>query len=239
MPRTDEKTDEMTSMTNAPAPRSARGRSPATPIFALAPVPSRAAQGLRAESHDVWLYLAGSTALRGFLKPLGATAYKIGTSSRRDVQDRILDLRRKRYAGLFGPVDDPNAPGHRLAKAHEWFMSPILPAHLGGADLPTGMRLDEGALQLALPSATSLTDFDEAVRAMLRSRALDAFLAGPDGRRRLQAVGLDPAHALVTEYDLIGRVRRSRAQELYLIRPMKEMPALVPALSQLVAGLAR
>lgn len=229
----------MTKTTITRAPRTAKGRSSAAPHFTLAPIPSQAAQGLRADSHDVWVYLAGSTALKLFMQQLGATAYKVGTSGRRDLNDRIRDLRRKRYAGAFCSAQEVDGPARELPHADEWFQVPILPSNLAGVAMPEGIRLEGNALRLTLPRSVSAVAFDEAVRALLRPRALDAFLASPDGRARLEAAGFDPDGRLMTTYDLIGAPRRSVASELYLVRPSREMPALVAALAELMARMAR
>jgi hypothetical protein len=205
--------------------------------FALPPIPSLAAQRLVSHTHDVWIYIAGSTVLKAFLQPLGITAFKIGSTACRDVDDRISDLRRKQYAGKLGVPGDFNSPATTLEKAHEWFLTPIQPEYMTNALLPPGIAIEKNTLRVTVPRSVSHARFDEALRSLLAERALDRYLESVEGRKRLIAAGCNPDQSLVTDYDLIGLSRRSKASEIYLIRVRRELPELIKAISALIAGL--
>ena len=65
---------------------------------------------------------------------------------------------------------------------------------------------------------------------MLYARNLNAYLATDDGKKRLVEAGLAPTTRLFTDYDLLGRTRRSLACELFCVRPTREVATLLRAL---------
>jgi hypothetical protein len=212
-------------MTTLP-PASATGA-----LFPLTPPPPLAAQGLAEGSHTVAIYLLGGTALRDYLRPIGLTAWKVGVTGCREVERRAADCRRKKYASVLKRPGDPTDPGRELADGHEWFVVPMQPDWLGRQAQPEGLALRDGVLRLTMPTSVTVTMVDQALRAMLRPRALHAYLDSPEGQKRLSEAGYDPKARLHTRYTLMTPTPRlSFARELYLIRPQRELPALVTAI---------
>jgi hypothetical protein len=215
---------------NAPTPAADLSR-----LFPLEPIPSMAAQNLDGKSRVVALYFVGGTHIFEFCKPLGITAFKAGVTGCRDPNDRILDLRRRRYGELLKRPNDPHDDGVLLANADEWFPAPISRDHLGAAAPPDGIEIADGCLTMRVPIAISVQTVDIAVHALLRARTLRDFLGSAEGRRRLVTAGHDPDRWLHTRYDVAGKAPRVTAvEELYLVRPRKELAALASALAQLL-----
>ena len=67
--------------------------------FPLPRIPSRQHQRLD-EGSKLAIYIAGSRAHQHFLQPMGMTAYQVGVTGRRNVDDRIEDKRRRRYGSI-------------------------------------------------------------------------------------------------------------------------------------------
>jgi hypothetical protein len=65
---------------------------------------------------------------------------------------------------------------------------------------------------------------------LLKERNLNTFLKSDDGQRRLKELGLPRSTRLFTDYTDIGKVRRSLACEIFLIRPQRELAVLLRAL---------
>jgi hypothetical protein len=222
--------------------------------FLLPPIPSMAHQRLEGGTHHASLYLAGATHLRDFCQPLGVTAFKIGITGNRDAQARIEDLRRKRYGSLLltpdqvtsgrRTLDGAPTPSHppdlppALASANEWFLIPLSPDWLEGFDIPTGMALKGNTLAITVPAGMTTEALDKAVHSLLRPRSLRTYLQTDEGCSRMIATGRDPAAWLHTSYSLMTEKHRiSAAEEIYLLRPRRELPALITALGGLLKGL--
>ncbi|MGO9771472.1 MAG: hypothetical protein ACLPSW_18360 [Roseiarcus sp.] len=215
-------------------------RPPAPPAaladaFPLKPIPSMAAQGLDGKSRLVAGYFGGATHIFEFCKPLGITGFKFGVTACRDPTDRICDLRRSRYGELFKRPNDPDDAGILLPNAHEWFLAPVSQDHLGSAALPDTIEIVDGFLRIRVPVAVSVKTVDVAVHALLRARSLRAFLASAEGRQRLIRAGHDPDRWFHTAYRFVDKTpHMAIVDELYLIRPRKELGALVSALTRLL-----
>jgi hypothetical protein len=230
------------------------GGARGAPSFSLPPIPSMAHQRLEGGAHHASLYLAGATHLRDFCQPLGVTAFKIGITGNRDAQARIEDLRRKQYGSLLltpdqtasgkrtpdgapTPSHPPNLPP-ALASANEWFLIPLSPDWLAGFDMPSGTALKGNTLAISVPAGITTEALDKAVHDLLRPRSLRTYLQTDEGRSRMIAAGHDPAAWLHTSYSLMTRQHRiSAAEEIYLLRPRRELPALFTALGGLLKGL--
>jgi hypothetical protein len=224
------------------------------PSFSLPPIPSMAHQRLEGGAHHASLYLAGATHLRDFCQPLGVTAFKIGITGNRDAQARIEDLRRKRYGSLLltpdqassgtRPPDSAPTTIHPadlppvLASANEWFLIPLSPDWLAGFYIPADMALKRNTLSITVPAGITTEALDKAVHDLLRPRSLRTYLQTDEGRGRMTAAGRDPGAWLHTSYSLMTREHRiSAAEEIYLLRPRRELPALIAALGGLLKGL--
>jgi hypothetical protein len=194
-----------------------------------------AAQRLDGATHVVRVYVAGATHVFEFLKPLGAAAYKVGVTGCRKPGERIRDLRRSCYAGVWKRPSDRTDAGVLLRNANEWFLSPVTRADLGHVPLPENIEIVDGHLMLRAPLTVSVEDADLAVHALLRPRNLREFFRRSDGRQRLIAAGHDPSRWFHTSYDLVETEPRvTPVEELYLLRPKRELPALITALGALM-----
>jgi hypothetical protein len=229
-------------------------RASAALPFSLPAIPSMAHQKLEGGAHHASLYLAGATHLRDFCQPLGVTAFKIGITGNRDAQARIEDLRRKRYGSLLLTPDEVAAGRPKskespiavcqtdlppaLASANEWFLIPLSPDWLAGFDMPQGMALKGNTLAMTVPAEITTEVLDKAVHELLRPRSLRSYLQTDEGRSRMIAAGRNPAAWLHTSYSLMTqKYRISAAEELYLLRPRRELPALIIALGRLLSDL--
>jgi hypothetical protein len=204
--------------------------------FALPPIPSRRVQRLN-EGVAGCLYVAGGTATRDFLQPLGVTGFKYGLTSRRTALERILDLRRKRYGAIVADKNNRDVTILDHARGDEWFISPLeAPANdpeitAALATIPQG-EIAGGVVSFRLPFGVDLASLDQLFQNLMAPRNLNTFLASADGRERLQEVGLPAGARLFTDYLLMGQPRRSLASEIYLIRPRRELGVLVSALAE-------
>jgi hypothetical protein len=204
--------------------------------FALPPVPPRRAQGLD-QGVAAILYVFGSTAVRDFAQPLGVTCYKTGLSSRRDIQDRRLDVSRTRYASIVADKARPDRAISIHCKGHEWFLSPLQnpdndPEIAAGlAKLPAG-AIEDGVVKFRLPHGVDLATLEQRYQLLLAPRNLMTFLDSLDGRERLEQVGLPSGARLFSDYCLMLPPRRSMATELFCIRPRKEIAILIAALNE-------
>jgi hypothetical protein len=193
------------------------------------------AQGLDGKSRLVAVYFAGATHIFEFCKPMGISAFKAGVTACRDPCERILDLRRSRYAELFKRPNDPSDGGILLPNADEWFLSPLARDRLRPATLPDNIDIIDGYLALRVPTAISVETVDIAIHTLLRARTLRDFLVSPDGQQRMVGVGHDPKRWFHTTYKFVGKAPRiTMCEELYLIRPHKELGAFVSALAKLL-----
>jgi hypothetical protein len=215
--------------------------NPSPDVAALFPLkipPPLAAQCLDCGTHEMAVYLLGATHLRDFLKPIGVTAWKAGVTGCREAERRAEDCRRKKYASILKRPADAFDPGRVLNNGHEWFVVPVQEGWLGGKRLPTGMSIRDGVIRLTMPTAVTVVDVDRALHDILRPRSLNVYLDSPDGRKRLLAAGYDPKARLHTSYTLMTpRPRLSLAEELYLIRPQRELFGLVKAIDAVAASL--
>ncbi|MCU0819190.1 MAG: hypothetical protein MUF11_07755 [Beijerinckiaceae bacterium] len=188
-------------------------------------------------THRVIVYAAGSRGLINFARPLGIPLYKIGVTSSQDPQRRVEDLRRKGYAALWGRPGQPMDQLTRIPQGHEWCLSPFRMQDLEGA-LPAGFALVDGHLEIEVPFKVTVEAIDRAVHALLRRRSLEQYLASEEGQLRLVQSGLDPAGQLLTRYTLMTRIDRiSAVEELYLIRPQRDLGPLVRGLARALAPL--
>jgi hypothetical protein len=200
-------------------------------LFPLEPPPPLAAQRLNRGLHEMAVYLLGATHLRDFLKPLGVTAWKAGVTGCREAERRALDCRRKAYASILKRPNEPADLGRALENGHEWFIAPLRQEWMGGRRLPPSMTIRDGVIRLTMPNAVTVTAVDRALHAMLAHRSLNTYFNGPDGQKRLREAGYDRQARLHTRYGLMMPTPRlSLATELYLIRPQRELPALVAAI---------
>ena len=202
--------------------------------LALPPIPSRQRQGLDKRLR-AYVYLAGSTAHANFMKNLGATAFFIGVSGRRDVNERIENRRQLAHGSILANPADPERGAIQLEHGGEWFLVPVEERFWGGCALPTGIRLTEGMFEVDLPVGTTSTAFDDALAKALEPRELNRWLATKQGRSHMVGAGYDPELRLHTDYQFIGRAnRRSPVREAYLIRPRRESPLLIQAISTIL-----
>ena len=203
-------------------------------LLSLPPIPPRKFQGLEG-GVAVCLYVAGATHLRDFLRPLGVTAFKLGLTARREYEERLLDLRKRRYAALVVDLDHRDVVLVDHPRGHEWFFSELPdPAHdvLSASLLkllPSAEFL-QGVIAFRTPAVINLTGFEQRFQLLMQARNLNTYLSSADGKSRLGDVRLPARTRLCTDYDLVGETRRSVASELFCIRPRRELAAILTAL---------
>ena len=176
----------------------------------------------------------GATHLRDIMQALGLTAFKVGLTTRRCVDGRVLDLRGRRYASLIADTTSPNRTLREYKTGHEWFLLPVPDPTLDPttaallAQLPHG-RFDcehGGVVTFRMLHTLDVANLEHGFQEVLVARNLLTVLSTEDGCSRLCEAGLPEG----TDYTLIGRRRRSLASELFCVRPSKEMDVLVRAL---------
>ncbi|WP_150129492.1 hypothetical protein [Bosea sp. RAC05] len=160
---------------------------------------------IEARGLDVTIYLAGCTGLRQRSVIVGRPIYKIGTTTRRDVDGRVNDLSKVRYAGY-----DPHSGGHcegfddytRIA-----FKEP-------GQALPQGLRLHDGCLVAELPPNLSRSQFEARFRQALMAHSVSEWAQSGDGEACLSTRGLHVEQLPTLTRFAYGAVR---AKELYVL----------------------
>lgn len=207
-------------------------------ILDLPPIPSRKRQGLE-EGTAAAMYAGGNTGVRDFMTPLGVTGYKLGLSGRREVDERFLDLRARKYAAIVADITNREATIHVHTRGHEWFRSPLPDPACDPkardllARLPKG-EYHDGVVAFRLPPGIGLSNLEQRFQQLLLARNLNTYLATADGQRRLVEAGYPAGARLFTDYDLIGARRRSLASEIFCIRPKREIAVLLMALLEAI-----
>lgn len=178
----------------------------ATPIEAPFSLPADAQRmSIGTRGLDVTIYLAGCTGLRQRSVIVGRPIYKIGTTTRRDVDGRVNDLSKVRYAGY-----DPDSGGYR-----EGFDDYTRIAFKEiGQELPKGLQLYDGCLVAELPPNLSRNQFEARFRRALEPHSVSMWAQSGDGKGHLSARGLcDEQLPTLTRF-AYGAVR---AKELYVL----------------------
>jgi hypothetical protein len=205
-----------------------------THLFSFPGAPTRDQQGLL-EGIFCCLYVAGCTALRDFFQAMGVTGYKCGLSSRRDVLERIRDLRARRYGAILAPLDHRDDEILDHPHGDEWFLSelpdPCLDPEAAKilSSIPFAAYRD-GIITFRLPEGKSLVEVERKFQQLLAGRDLNRYLETQDGRERLIEAGMPANARLFTDYLLLGDRRRSLASEIVLVRPRRELAMLLQAL---------
>ena len=203
--------------------------------FRLPPIPPMQAQGL-CEGIAAIAYAIGATHFRDLGMPMGVTFYKLGISARRDQDDKVFDLRRMEYGSRIAHINAPDRTIRVSNPSNEVFLCPL---HDNGqnprvaealAGIPHG-EIRDGVVAFRAPPDVPFTDLERAFNEVLALRNFNLFLESEDGARRLAAVGLPPTARLFTDYDLMGRPRRSLATELFCIRPRAELQIILRAIA--------
>lgn len=193
----------------------------------LPPIPSRKNQGLH-EHLRVHVYIAGSTALMTLCKTLGATAYYVSATGRRNPMDRIANRRDLRHGSILADPANPEATRTELPHGDEHFLSPILADQASGLILPSSIRILNGMIEVALDPSDNSTAFEKRLARALSRRQLNNWLGSDYGQRHMIDAGLDPKLRLFTDYRYIGAQNRlSQVQEAFLFRPKREMQGLI------------
>ena len=204
--------------------------------FPLPRIPSRQHQRLD-EGTKLAIYIAGSRAHQHFLQPMGMTAFQVGVTGRRNVEDRIEDKRYRRYGSILMDPRAPDAGSHCLRWGHDICLIKIWNKMLQGVTIPPGLAVTDGVIEVRLSPGITTEEADKRVSRMLEPRSVNRYLATPDGQKRMQQAGYDPNHRLTTAYTDIGREPRySLAEEIYLIRPKREMQGLLDAVAEALKG---
>jgi hypothetical protein len=204
--------------------------------FPLPHIPSRQHQRLN-EGTKLAIYIAGSRAHQHFLQPLGITAFQIGVTGRRNVDDRILDKRRHRYGSILMDPHAPEADAYCLMCGHDVCLARIWDEMLEGVAVPDGLAVIDGVIEVRLFPNITIEQADKRISRMLAPRSVNRYLETVDGQKRMAEAGYNTSHRLTTAYTDIGREPRySRAEEIYLIRPKRELQALLDAVAAALDG---
>ncbi len=232
----------MSTTINAPTRRTApihalrNSSQPGSPPFPLPCIPSRQHQRLD-EGTKLAIYIAGSRAHQHFLKAMGMTAFQIGVTGRRNVDDRILDKRRRRYGSILMDPRAPEAGSHCLCGGHDICLIKIWDEMLEGVTIPPGLAIIDGVIEVRLNSGITTEEADKHISRMLAPRSVNRYLETPDGQKRMVGAGYNPRHRLTTAYtDIDRKPRYSPAEEIYLIRPKRELLALLDAVATALDG---
>jgi hypothetical protein len=209
---------------------------PGIPAFPLPHIPSRKQQRLDLGT-KLSVYIAGSRAMQHFLQPLGLTAYQIGVTGRRNVDDRILDKRRRRYGSILMDPCAPEAGSQCLRWGHDICLIKIWDEMLVGITVPNGLAIVDGVIETRLKPGVTIEQADKKISRILADRSVNRYLETPDGQKRMIDAGYDPRHRLTTAYAEIGtQPRYSLAEEIYLVRPKRELQGLLDAISGALDG---
>lgn len=202
--------------------------------FPLAPIPSRQHQSLD-QGSKLAIYLAGSRATEQFLKPLGVTAYQIGLTGRRHVDDRILDKRKRRYGSILADPHNPADSPVELPLGGDVFLTRIDDAMLQGTTIPAGLSIDNGVVTFMVKPGVTVEQVDKLLSNALKDRDLNHYLGTGEGQRRMRQAGHNPRHRVMTRYSDIGtHTRLSLAQEIFLIRPRRELKGLLDLIAHIL-----
>ena len=206
------------------------------PSFPLPPIPSRQHQRLD-EGTRLAIYIAGSRAHQHFLQPMGMTAYQVGVTGRRSFHDRIEDKRHHRYGSILMNPRAPEAGSYSLRCGDDICLIRIFDDMLRGVTIPVGLAVVDGVMEVRLLPGITTEEADKRISRMLAPRSLNRYLATLDGQKRMAEAGYDPRHRLTTAYTDIGREPRySLAEEIYLIRPKRELQRLLDAVAEALSG---
>ena len=204
--------------------------------FPLSPIPSRKHQSLD-QGSKLAIYLAGSRATEQFLKALGVTAYQIGLTGRRHVENRILDKRKRRYGSILADPHNPADNPVELPLGGDVFLTRIDDAMLKGVTIPAGLSIDNGVVTFMVEPGVTVEQIDKLLSHALKDRDLNQYLGTDDGQRRMRQAGHNPRHRVMTRYSDIGtHTRLSLAQEIFLIRPRRELQALLDLIASILAN---
>ena len=207
-----------------------------TPSFPLPRIPSRQHQRLD-EGTKLAIYIAGSRAHQHFLQPMGMTAFQVGVTGRRNVEDRIEDKRHRHYGSTLMDPREPDAGSHCLRWGHDICLIKIWNKMLQGVTIPPGLSIVDGVIEVRLFPGITTEEADKRISRMLAPRSVNRYLATPDGQKRMEQAGYDPNHRLTTAYTDIGREPRySLAEEIYLIRPKWEMQGRLNTVAEALSG---
>jgi hypothetical protein len=210
---------------------------PCIPAFPLPFIPTQRQQRLDVGARMA-VYIAGSRAHEAFLKPLGVTAFQIGVTGRRDVAARISDKRKRRYGALLVDPHNPENEAQCLMLGGDVFLSAIDDDMLDGITVPTGLATMDGVITFRVQPGTSVEQVEPLLNNALAPRSLNRFLATVEGQNRMRQAGFNPRHWLMTAYTDVGRnPRYSIAEEVFLIRPRREIQGLLDLIAVTVGKL--
>lgn len=179
------------------------------------------AQTRAGEGTDINIYLAGCTGLKRRSEVVGRPIHKIGTTVRRDVDGRMADLSKVRYAGF-----DPDTGGHRDGFDDYERVAFRQPSQA----LPPGLRFYDGCLVAALPPTLSRGQFEARFRHALAAHSVSEWAQTGHGKAYLSARGVRRAELPTLTGFAHGPVR---AKELYVL-PLAELTAIVARAAETV-----
>ncbi len=168
---------------------------------------------------------------------MGMTAYQIGVTGRRSVDDRIENKRRRRYGSILMDQRNPENGSQCLFWGHDVCLIRIWKEMLEGVTIPPGLAIIDGVIEVRLLPDITIKQADKRISRMLAPRSLNRSLENPDRQKRMAEVGYNPRHLLTTAYTDIGAEQRySPAEEIYLIRPKRELQALLDVVAAALQG---
>ena len=151
--------------------------------------------------------------------------------------DRIEDKRRLRYGSILMDPRNPENGSQCLCLGHDICLIRIWKEMLLGVTIPPGLAIVDGVVEVRLLPEITIEQADKRISRMLAPRSLNRYLETPDGQKRMAEVGYNPRHLLTTAYTDIGpKPRYSPAEEIYRIRPKRELQALLDAVAASLLG---
>ena len=107
---------------------------------------------------------------------------------------------------------------------------------LQGVTIPAGLSIDNGVVAVMVRPGVTVEQVDKLLSHALKDRDLNRYLGTADGQRRMRDAGHDARHRVMTRYSDIGtHTRLSLAQEIFLIRPRRELQALLDLIASILS----
>lgn len=201
-------------------------RAPASEAFWA----DRSLQSRLAPSIAVQIYATGTFGLKDMRYSLNATNYKVGSTSRPSLYDRINELRASQYGCMR-----MDAMGHWYGEPgfEDWVLVP-LPREIRVAMASCIVLLPE-SIGVRLPLNMTPAAFEAELAARLAPFEIGRWARSDIGKRALLAKGVDPLCAVRGTRMIEGEFEIVReAREFYAFRPHRDFEALIALAESIV-----
>ncbi len=201
-------------------------RAPASEAFWA----DRSLQSRLAPSIAVQIYATGTFGLKDMRYSLNATTYKVGSTSRPSLYDRINELGAFQYGCMR-----MDAAGHWYGEPgfEDWILVP-LPREIRVAMASCIVLLPE-SIGVRLPLHMTPAAFEAELAARLAPFEIGRWTRSDIGKRALLAKGVDPLCAVRGTRMIEGDFEIVReAREFYAFRPHRDFEALIALAESIV-----